>query len=223
MSFQVQLEATGQWDRWVVELGSNLKMIVGAQGITLSYVIRENNSPDHTERDTWEEKAVLEVPLTTRLYNQDNLTVQNTILRNIADASDAFTYMKPYIKKDYGRTDIKALRSRYENVAIQDQYMNEAKCTIENTQYRNERAMTFEKFVSKLVKVVDELEKQGRGMHNADIVDIIWKRVRNSELSQYLTALKVQFQHQTRNYREVLQDIAIQVLSIGVDTIRKAS
>ena len=60
-------------------------------------------------------------------------------------------------------------------------------------------------------------------MHNADIVEIIWKRVSNAELSQYLNALKVQFQHQPRNYREVLQDIANQVPSIGVDTFRKAS
>ena len=33
--------------------------------------------------------------------------------------------------------------------------------------------MRFKKFLSKLVKDVDELEKQGRGMHNADIVEII--------------------------------------------------
>ena len=74
-------------------------MIVGAQGIPLSYIIRENDAPDQTERDTWEEKAVLAVPLTRRLYKQDNLTVHNIILRNIADASDTFTYVKPYIKK----------------------------------------------------------------------------------------------------------------------------
>ena len=60
-------------------------------------------------------------------------------------------------------------------------------------------------------------------MHNTVIVEIIWKRVSNAELSQYLTALKVQFQHQPRSYRWVLQDIAIQVPSIGVDTFRKSS
>ena len=60
-------------------------------------------------------------------------------------------------------------------------------------------------------------------MHNADIVEIIWQRVSNAELIQYLTALKVQFYHQPRNYREVIQDISSQVPSIGVDTFRKAS
>ena len=222
-SFQVQLEASGKWDCWVVELGSNLKIIVGAQGIPLYYVIRENNIPDQIEHNTWEEKAVLAVPLTRILYNQDNLTVNNIILRNIADASDAFTYVKPYIKKDDGRTDIKALRSRYENVAMQEQYVSDAKRTIETIQYRNKISRTFEKFVRNLVKAVDELEKRGRGMHSADIVEIIWQRARNAELSQYLTALKVQFQHQPLYYREALQDIASQVPSIGVDTFRKAS
>ena len=55
------------------------------------------------------------VPLTGRLYNQDKLTVHNIVLRNIADASDAFIYVNPHIKKDDGRTDIKALRSRYDS------------------------------------------------------------------------------------------------------------
>ena len=117
-SFQVHLEAAGQWDRWVVEIEINLKMILGAQAIPLSYVIRENNTPNQIELDTWEEKAVLESPFTRRIYKQDNLTVHNILLRNIADESDAFTYMKLYIKKDDERTEIKALRSRYENAAM---------------------------------------------------------------------------------------------------------
>ena len=33
--FQVQIEATGQWDCWLEELDRNLKMIVGAQDIPL--------------------------------------------------------------------------------------------------------------------------------------------------------------------------------------------
>ena len=78
-----------------MELESNLKMIVGAQGTPLSYVIRENDAPDQTDRDTWEEKAVLAVPLSGRRHKQDNLTVHSIILRNIVDKSDAFTYVKP--------------------------------------------------------------------------------------------------------------------------------
>ena len=73
---------------WI--LRANLKKIVEAQGIPLSYVIRENDAPDQTEFYTWKEKAVLAAPLNGILYKQDNLTVNNIIIRNIADASDAF-------------------------------------------------------------------------------------------------------------------------------------
>ena len=73
-----------------------------------------------------------------------------------------------------------------------------------------------------LFQAVSAVEKLGTGIHNADIVEIIWQRVRNVELIQYLTVLKVQFQHQPHNYREVLQAIASQVPSIGVDTLQKA-
>ena len=125
----------------------------------MSYVIREKDVPDQTECNTWEVKAVLVVPLTRRLYKQDNLTVHNIILRNIDDESDAFTYVKLYIKKDDVRADIKALCRRYENVSMQDQYVSKAKCTIETLQYRNKREMTFEKKFSEIIQAVDELEK----------------------------------------------------------------
>ena len=49
--------------------------------------------------------------------------MHNIILHTIADTSDAFTYVKLYIKKDDGITDIKVLRSKYENDAMQDQYV----------------------------------------------------------------------------------------------------
>ena len=60
----------------------------------------------------------------------------------MADASDAFTDVKPYIKKYDGRAYIIFFRR-----------------TIETLQYINKRAITFEKFVSKLFQGVDELEK----------------------------------------------------------------
>ena len=60
-------------------------------------------------------------------------------------------------------------------------------------------------------------------MYNTDVVEIIWQRFSNAELIQYINALKVKFQHQLRNYREVLQNIASQVPSIGANTFIKAS
>ena len=130
--------------------------------------------------------------------------VHTIILRNIADASDAFTYVKPYIKKDDGRYYIQALRSRYENVAIQEQYVSKAKRTIETIQY-GKNGNDVQMFCQQARQSCQRTRKLGRDMHRYEIVEIIWQRVRNAELIQYLTTLRVQFQHQLRNYREVLQ------------------
>ena len=89
--------------------------------------------------------------------------------------------------------------------------------------YRNEQALKFEKFVAKFIKAVDELDKIIQGLHNADVVDMIWKKVTNPELNQYVLALKVQFQRENRNYKGVLQDIAIQIPTLPINTFRKAS
>ena len=93
-AFQVQLETATQWDRWSIELESNLNIIIGAKGIALSYVIREDDDPNLADQDTWEYKAMLAAPHKGNAYLQDKLTVHNIILRNIADGSDDFTYVK---------------------------------------------------------------------------------------------------------------------------------
>ena len=66
---------------------------------------------------------------------------------------------------------------------MHEQYINEAKITLETLTYRNEGALKSENFVAKFVKAVDELDKRNRGLYNADVVDMICKKVTNSELN----------------------------------------
>ena len=87
--------------------------------------------------------------------------------------------MKPIICNNNGRQDIQALRARYNNTAMQEAHVNEAKKILSVLTYRNERAMTFEKFVAKFQKAIDKLDKCGQGMHNKDIVDMIWSKIFN--------------------------------------------
>ena len=96
-------------------------MIIGSKGIALSYVIREDDDINLADQETWYHKDMLAAPHEGNAYLQDKLTVHNIILHNIADGSDAFTYVKPYPKKDDGRLDIQALRGRYENADMQEQ------------------------------------------------------------------------------------------------------
>ena len=165
---------------------------------------------------------MLVAPHKGNAYLQDKITVHNIILRNISYRSDALNYVKPYLKKEDGRLDMQSLRGRYENKAMHEQYINKSKRTLETLTYRNERALKIKNFVAKFVKAVDELDKRNRGLHNADVVDMMWKKVTNPELNQYVVALKVQFQRETRNYQEVLQEISSQIPTLPINTFRKA-
>ena len=51
--------------------------------------------------------------------------------------------------------------------------------------------MLFESFTEKLQRAIDGLELGVRHMHNDDIVDIIWQKILNNEIKEFVVALKV--------------------------------
>ena len=77
---------------------------------------------------------------------------------------------------------------------MQDMHINEAKNSLANISYRNERAMTFEKFVATFQKAIDNSDMYGRVMHNCDIVDLLWTKMVNPELATYVVSMKVHYQ-----------------------------
>ena len=150
--------------------------------------------PDLSNQANWEERARIAAPHAVNTYILDAFSVHGLILRNIAESSDAYTYVKTNIRRDDGRVDITALIARYEKSAMQDMHINEAKKTLANIAYHNERAMTFEKFVATFQKAIDDLEMYGRGMPNGEIVDLLWTKMGNPELAPYMVSMKFHYQ-----------------------------
>ena len=70
--------------------------------------------PDLSDQANWEERARLAAPRAGNTYILDEFAVHGVILRNIAESSDAYTYVKTNIRRDDGRVNITALRARYE-------------------------------------------------------------------------------------------------------------
>ena len=210
-SFDTNLKNRSQWERWCTELKALLNTIIGARGIALSYVIRDPSLPVPTDFDSYEEQARWTGPHTGMQFDLDKKAVHNIIIRNIAESSDAYIYLKPSIKQEDGAADIRLLRDRYDNDATKQQRINEANNSLKNLTYKNERSMTFEKFSGLLKKAVDTLDECGRKPHNGDLVDGLWARIQNPQLMPYINALKVQYQMNGRTFQELLQDIASQI------------
>ena len=209
--FQIKLKGSTQWIRWRDELTSVLGSIIGATGVPLTYVIRENGARQPNGHPDWETKVIHCAALTGMNFRHDAKTVHQIILKNISEESDAYTYIKPFLRHEDGRRDIVALRGRYENVSSLETRVNEAKQLFDSLQYRNERHMPFEQFVAKFHRAVDELEMGGRPMHNLDIVDAMWGKIVCPELKGFLDALKVAQIRTPRGYADLLQDIATEI------------
>ena len=60
----------------------------------------------------------------------------------------------------------------------------------------------------------------GRGMHNGDIVDLLWTKMGNPELAPYVVSMKVHYQDIRSGYKEILQDIATQIPLLAPTTFR---
>ena len=96
--FQVKLEAANQWERWLMELQSTLRLIIGAKSIAIGYMIRQTDMPDLPDKAKWEERPRLASPHAGNTYRLDALAVHVVILSNIAEYSDAYTYVKTNIR-----------------------------------------------------------------------------------------------------------------------------
>ena len=213
--FQTKLKGRSQWERWSIELTSTLNGIIGINGVALSYIIRSDEVPEYDGHQDWDQLANAAAPLRGAKFAQDSRIVHQIIFRNIAEESDAYTYVKPNIRLENGRTDYLALCARYDSHSSKETRINEAKKTIQSLQYRNERSMAFEKFVDRFQRAIDDLEAGGRPMHNDDIVDTLWPKIMNNEIKEFVVALKVDQARNPRGFREILQDIATEVPKIS--------
>ena len=212
-SFTHKLKGQVQWKKFIEGLSSNLSMIVGVQDVPLSYVIRKDPEPHWDPTIPYEDAIIQGVKMEGPGFMIDKRTVHQIILRNVCENSDAYTYLKPLLRRQDGSLDIKALRDRYESEASRQTNINLSKSVLANLKYKNERSLSFESFSSKLQKAYDDLEDAGRHVHNGDIVDALWSKIQASELQSYIASLKVDYQRNVRNYKVILQDIASEVAS----------
>ena len=65
-------------------------MIIGAKGIALNYVIRQNDTPDLSDQSNWEERSRLAAPHARNTYRMNALAVHGVIIGNISESLDAY-------------------------------------------------------------------------------------------------------------------------------------
>ena len=209
--FNTKLKSQSQYEKFKQELESTLALIIGSQGVPISYVIWEDAVANYDASLPYEQAVIQAVEVAGPKFAVDARTVHQIILNNVHEDSDAYTYIKPLLHHRDGRRDMIALRERYDSDASRQTIINAAKTTLDTLRYKSERSFLFERFSSRLQKAYDDLESNQRPAHNGDIVDALWPRIQDSALASYVSSLKVDYQRNPRSYKLILQDIASEV------------
>ena len=78
-SFNNKLKSQSQWEKFKEELEATLSMIIGAQGVTLNYVIREDEGSVFVDDEDYETAIIQAVRLTGPKFALDAKTVHHIV------------------------------------------------------------------------------------------------------------------------------------------------
>ena len=71
--------------------------------------------------------------------------------------------------------------------------------------------MKFEVFNSKFQNSVKILDSYGCTMHNKDVVDLLWTKLKNLELEMCVASIKVNYRRNRQKYTKILHEIAAHI------------
>jgi hypothetical protein len=146
-----KLKKQKDWLAWERGLQNYLSTIPGQSGIPLSYVIREDDAPNYENEgdDDFEQLSIEAAPLTGMTFQADARKVHQ-IITGFVQGELAETWVKAVARRRNGRTDYKALTSHYGGEGNKTVRIKEAEALRKTLTYRNERAMSFEKFLTSM-------------------------------------------------------------------------
>ena len=163
---------------------------MGANGIPLSYVIRENEDPD-TDGDhpDFVSKTIACAPLKGEYYDADKLAVFNMVVSFTAGEPSG-DWIKDTLKYAYGMRSMKALCTHFAGEGNASSNVAEADRLQESLHYKSERAMAFETFLTQMQRMFNIYEKEGEPMPEDQKVRLLFKKVQHKDLDSAIKALK---------------------------------
>jgi hypothetical protein len=184
------LDNERKWKQWEEKFVNYTRSHIGANGIPLSYVIRENDEPAiDNEYTDFVSKTIYCAPLEGEFYIADRMTIFNMII-SFTTGQPSGDWIKNTMKYSDGRRSMKALRAHFAGEGNASRNMAEADRLKEHLHYKSERAMSFETFLTQCQKMYNIYEKEGEEMAEDAKVRFLFKRIQNPDLKGSIEALK---------------------------------
>ena len=184
------LESEDTWIEWDTKFDNYLSTIPGVDGVPLSYVIRMKDNPDAgTAFTSFVEETVAKAPLKGPYFEADRDTVHQSIVSFTA-GQNSENWIKKVARFRDGRRTMQALRDHFSGEGNVTRRIAEAERIRDTLQYKNERNLTFETYLTKCEKMYNIFENHDEKMEEDAKIRFLFKNIQHSGLEADIAALK---------------------------------
>jgi hypothetical protein len=171
-----KLKDEKNWDKWEKGLKLMLSILRGVNGVPLSYVIREKDHEAGKLYGNFLDESVAKVKLSGASFQSDARTVHE-IIETLTGGENAANWIKSLEEENDGRKDMIALRLHYRGAGNQSRRISNANALRLTLHYKNERAMKFSDFISKVKEMFDIYIDCGEPKHEPEMLRFLWEHI----------------------------------------------
>jgi hypothetical protein len=186
-----KLKDEKSWVDWESGLQTLFSIQLGVNGVPLAYVIREEEHEAGTVYPSFVEECIARARLDGTEFAEDSRTVHQ-IIQSLTVGENAAHWLKDNVRKRNGRLDMVALRSHFRGAGNQSRRINQANHLQEKLHYKNERAMPFSDFISKVKEMFNIFADCGEPHPESAKLRFLWERVSSPILLPTVDAMKAQ-------------------------------
>jgi hypothetical protein len=115
------------------------------------------------------------------------------LIHGFVHGETAKTWIKPKEKRQNGRLDFKALQAHYGGEGNKSVRIKEAEVLRNSLHYKNERAVSFEKFLTNMQAMFTGFEDKDELLTDAQKIRLLFQKVQSPSLTQVKNALQVSY------------------------------
>ena len=189
-----KLKDERKWPEWYPAFVNYLSTIPGVYGVPLSYIVRDNQAPDHA-RDfagDFMEEIIACAPLNGPKFRADAHKVHQ-LLKNFLMAESAEQWILSLAPRGNGHDDILELRHHYKGEGNQNRRIASADKYRETLHYKSERAMPWETFLDQMQKMYNIYKEEGKEMTENAKLRELFKCTKHTQLTESVNALEVHY------------------------------
>jgi hypothetical protein len=194
-----KLKDERQWDKWEKGLTLMLSILRGVNGVPLSYVIREKEHQRGVQYNSFLDESVAKVSLSGPPFEADTRSVHE-IIETLTGGENATHWLKELENKADGRKDMIALRSHFRGAGNQSRRISSAQGLHATLHYKNERAMKFTDFITKVKEMFDIYQDCGEPQTESAKLRFLWDKVDSAYLQIPMEVIKAALSHDSNSW-----------------------